>query len=45
VAGQQLIARAGDSRGRVIALTMLLVAALTALITVNGSVAALLPWP
>ena len=42
-AGQQLIARAGKGRGRVIALTMLLVAALTALISVNGSVAALLP--
>jgi di/tricarboxylate transporter len=42
-AGQELIARAGDSRARVIVLMMLLVAVLTALISVNGSVAALLP--
>ena len=42
-AGQQLIAYAGDSRTRLIVLTMLLVAALTALINVNGSVAALVP--
>ena len=42
-AGQQLIAQAGGSRTRVIVLTMLLVAVLTALISVNGSVAALLP--
>ena len=42
-AGQQLIARAGDSRTRLIVLTMLLVAVLTALISVNGAVAALLP--
>jgi di/tricarboxylate transporter len=42
-AGQQLIVRAGDSRARVMALMMLLVAALTALISVNGSVAALVP--
>jgi di/tricarboxylate transporter len=42
-AGQQLIAQAGGSRTRVIVLMMLLVAALTALISVNGSVAALLP--
>jgi di/tricarboxylate transporter len=42
-AGQQLIARAGESRARVMILTMLLVAGLTALISVNGSVAALLP--
>ena len=41
--GQELIARAGDSRARVIVLMMLLVAVLTALISVNGSVAALLP--
>ncbi len=42
-AGQQLIERAGDSRARVIVLMMLLVVGLTALISVNGSVAALLP--
>jgi di/tricarboxylate transporter len=42
-AGHELIARAGDSRARVIVLMMLLVAVLTALISVNGSVAALLP--
>jgi di/tricarboxylate transporter len=42
-AGQELIARAGDSRPRLIVLTMLLVAVLTALISVNGAVAALLP--
>lgn len=42
-AGQQLISRAGGGRGRLLVLTLLLVAALTALISVNGSVAALLP--
>ena len=42
-AGQELIAKAGDSRTRLIVLTMLLVAVLTALISVNGAVAALLP--
>ena len=42
-AGQQLIAQAGDSRTRVMVLMLLLVALLTALISVNGSVAALLP--
>lgn len=43
-AGQQLIAQAGeDSRARLLALTSLLVAFLTALISVNGAVAALLP--
>jgi len=42
-AGHQLIARVGESRTRLIVLTMLLVAGLTALISVNGSVAALLP--
>jgi di/tricarboxylate transporter len=41
--GQHLIARAGDSRARVLVLMMLLCAGLTALITVNGSVAALVP--
>jgi di/tricarboxylate transporter len=42
-AGQQLIARAGESRTRVLVLMMLLCAGLTALISVNGSVAALVP--
>ena len=42
-AGQQLIMRAGASRRRLVVLTMLLVAALTALISVNGAVAALVP--
>ena len=42
-AGQQLIARAGESRTRLVVLTMLLVAVLTMLISVNGSVAALVP--
>jgi di/tricarboxylate transporter len=42
-AGQELTARSGDSRARVMVLMMLLVAALTALLSVNGSVAALLP--
>jgi di/tricarboxylate transporter len=42
-AGQELVARVGDSRTRLIVLMMLLVAALTALISVNGSVAALIP--
>jgi di/tricarboxylate transporter len=42
-AGQALIARVGDSRTRLLVLTMLLVAALTALISVNGAVAALVP--
>jgi di/tricarboxylate transporter len=42
-AGQILIRGAGASRVRLIGLTMLLVAALTALISVNGAVAALLP--
>lgn len=43
-AGQQLIARAGeDSRARLLVLNALLVAFLTALISVNGAVAALLP--
>ena len=44
-AGQQLIAGAGESRTRLIVLMMLTVAVLTALISVNGSVAALLLWP
>ena len=42
-AGQQLIDRSGPSRTRVLVLMMLLCAVLTALITPNGSVAALLP--
>ncbi|HEU5491756.1 MAG TPA: SLC13 family permease [Gaiellaceae bacterium] len=42
-AGQELIARSGESRARVVVLMLLLVAVLTALISVNGSVAALLP--
>jgi di/tricarboxylate transporter len=42
-AGQHVISRAGESRARVLVLLMLLCAALTALITVNGSVAALVP--
>ena len=41
--GQKLIERAGGKRTRVLVLMMLLVAALTALISVNGAVAALLP--
>jgi di/tricarboxylate transporter len=42
-AGQQLIARVGESRARLIVLMLLLVAVVTALISVNGAVAALLP--
>src|SRR5262249_48954875 len=42
-AGQQLLARIGESRTRLIVLTLLLVAFLTALISVNGAVAALVP--
>lgn len=42
-AGQQLIDRGGGTRSRLVLLTMLLVAALTAVISVNGAVAALLP--
>ena len=42
-AGQELVARVGESRTRLLVLMMLLVAGLTALISVNGSVAALLP--
>src|SRR4051794_36862953 len=42
-AGGVLSARAGESRTRLLVLTMLLVAVLTALISVNGSVAALVP--
>jgi di/tricarboxylate transporter len=42
-AGQQLAARAGTDRSRLLVLTMALVALLTALISVNGAVAALMP--
>ncbi len=42
-AGQQMIRRVGDDRGRLIVVMMLLCAGLTALISVNGAVAALLP--
>jgi di/tricarboxylate transporter len=42
-AGQQLIARAGDSQTRLLVLTMLLAAVLSALVSPNGAVAALLP--
>jgi di/tricarboxylate transporter len=42
-AGQQLVARVGASRARLIVLMLLLVAGVTALISVNGAVAALLP--
>jgi di/tricarboxylate transporter len=42
-AGQQLVARAGASQRRLLILMMLLCAVLTAFISVNGAVAALLP--
>ena len=42
-AGQLLVARAGDSRRRLLVLMMLMCALLTALISVNGAVAALIP--
>ncbi len=42
-AGQELIARVGESRTRLLVLVLLLVAVLTALISVNGAVAALVP--
>src|SRR5262245_47864095 len=42
-AGQLLIAKAGDSRRRLLVLMMALVAIVTAVISVNGAVAALLP--
>lgn len=42
-AGQQLIARSGGGGSRVVIMMMLLVALLTALISVNGAVAALVP--
>ena len=43
LAGQQLIARAGDDKGRLLLFTMLLAAILSALITPNGAAAALIP--
>ena len=42
-AGQMLVARVGESRTRLLVFMILLVAALTALSSVNGAVAALLP--
>jgi di/tricarboxylate transporter len=42
-AGAQLVERGGTGRARLVLLTMLLCAALTAVISVNGAVAALLP--
>ena len=42
-AGQFLVAKAGDSRTRLLVVMLLLIAVLTALISVNGAVAALLP--
>lgn len=42
-AGQMLIDHAGASRSRLLVLTMIVVAILTAIITVNAAVAALLP--
>ena len=42
-AGQRLIAYAGDSGNRLLVLVMLLCALVTALISINGAVAALLP--
>jgi di/tricarboxylate transporter len=42
-AGQQLMERAGDSQARLLVLMTLTVAALTAVVTVNAAVAALLP--
>ena len=41
--GQALVGRTGGARARILVVTMVLVAAVTALITVNASVAALLP--
>lgn len=41
--GHQLVRRAGSSRSRLLVLVMLTAAALTALISVNGAVAALVP--
>ena len=41
--GEKLLAKVGESRVRLVSAIMLLVAALTALISVNGAVAALVP--
>ncbi len=41
--GQELVARAGQSRTRLLVVTMVVVGLLTAVITVNGAVAALVP--
>src|SRR5581483_4102591 len=41
--GQEVVARAGQSRTRLLVVTMVVVALLTALISVNGAVAALVP--
>ena len=43
-AGQQLIARVGDSQTRLVVLSMLLAAGLSALVSPNGAVAALCRW-
>jgi di/tricarboxylate transporter len=42
-AGQELISRVGESRGRLLGAMLVLVALVTAVISVNGAVAALLP--
>ena len=42
-AGEQVMARVGEGRNRLLVLVMLLAALLTALISVNGTVAALVP--
>ena len=42
-AGEQVMARVGEGRSRLLVLVMLLAALLTALISVNGTVAALVP--
>jgi Na+/H+ antiporter NhaD/arsenite permease-like protein len=42
-AGQQLISRVGDSQTRLVLLSMLLAAGLSALVSPNGAVAALMP--
>lgn len=42
-AGQWMVAKAGDSQSRLLVLMMVMVAVLTAVISVNGAVAALLP--
>jgi di/tricarboxylate transporter len=42
-AGQWMVAKAGDSQSRLVVLMMVMVAVLTAVISVNGAVAALLP--